>query len=213
MRILLVEDDELLGSGLDDALTRLHYAHEWVRDGRSALRATQSSQFDLIILDLGLPQLDGMDVLQRLRSGGNATPVLILSARDAPRDRIVGLNAGADDYLVKPFELEELLARIHVIERRRSGGSTNRLRRGELVLDLGSMSVEYGGAHVALQRREFMLLKKLIENPNQVFSRAQLEEAIYGWDGDVGSNAIDVESFLVAPVGAGHSGAMIPSYG
>jgi DNA-binding response OmpR family regulator len=192
MRILLVEDDELLGSGLDDALTRLHYAHEWVRDGRSALRATQSSQFDLIILDLGLPQLDGMDVLQRLRSGGNATPVLILSARDAPRDRIVGLNAGADDYLVKPFELEELLARIHVIERRRSGGSTNRLRRGELVLDLGSMSVEYGGAHVALQRREFMLLKKLIENPNQVFSRAQLEEAIYGWDGDVGSNAIDV---------------------
>jgi len=192
MRILLVEDDELLGSGLDDALTRLHYAHEWVRDGRSALRATQSGQFDLIILDLGLPQLDGMDVLQRLRSGGNATPVLILSARDAPRDRIVGLNAGADDYLVKPFELEELLARIHVIERRRSGGSTNRLRRGELVLDLGSMSVEYGGAHVALQRREFMLLKKLIENPNQVFSRAQLEEAIYGWDGDVGSNAIDV---------------------
>jgi two-component system, OmpR family, response regulator QseB len=192
MRILLVEDDELLGSGLDDALTRLHYAHEWVRDGRSALRATQSSQFDLIILDLGLPQLDGMDVLQRLRSGGNATPVLILSARDAPHDRIVGLNAGADDYLVKPFELEELLARIHVIERRRSGGSTNRLRRGELVLDLGSMSVEYGGAHVALQRREFMLLKKLIENPNQVFSRAQLEEAIYGWDGDVGSNAIDV---------------------
>jgi len=192
MRILLVEDDELLGSGLDDALTRLHYAHEWVRDGRSALRATQSGQFDLIILDLGLPQLDGMDVLQRLRSGGNATPVLILSARDAPRDRIVGLNAGADDYLVKPFELEELLARIHVIERRRSGGSTNRLRRGELVLDLGSMSVEYWGAHVALQRREFMLLKKLIENPNQVFSRAQLEEAIYGWDGDVGSNAIDV---------------------
>jgi len=192
MRILLVEDDELLGSGLDDALTRLHYAHEWVRDGRSALRATQSGQFDLIILDLGLPQLDGMDVLQRLRSGGNATPVLILSARDAPHDRIVGLNAGADDYLVKPFELEELLARIHVIERRRSGGSTNRLRRGELVLDLGSMSVEYGGAHVALQRREFMLLKKLIENPNQVFSRAQLEEAIYGWDGDVGSNAIDV---------------------
>jgi two-component system response regulator QseB len=192
MRILLVEDDELLGSGLDDALARMHYAHEWVRDGRSALRAAQSSQFDLVILDLGLPQLDGMDVLQRLRSGGNATPVLILSARDAARDRIVGLNAGADDYLVKPFELEELLARIHVIERRRSGGSTNRLRRGELVLDLGSMSVEYAGAHVALQRREFMLLKKLIENPNQVFSRAQLEEAIYGWDGDVGSNTIDV---------------------
>jgi two-component system response regulator QseB len=192
MRVLLVEDDELLGSGLDDALTRAHYAHEWVRDGRSAVRAAESSDFDLIILDLGLPHLDGMDVLERLRSAGNSTPVLILSARDATRDRIAGLNAGADDYLVKPFDLQELLARIHAIERRRSGGSTNRLRRGELVLDLGSMCVEYGGAHVALQRREFMLLKKLIENPNQVFSRAQLEEAIYGWDGDVGSNTIDV---------------------
>ena len=129
---------------------------------------------------------------RRLRSARNATPVLILSARDATRARVDGLNAGADDYLVKPFDLEELLARIHAIERRRSGGSTNRLQRGELVLDLGSMSVEYGGAHVALQRREFMLLKKLIENPNQVFSRAQLEESIYGWEGDVGSNTIDV---------------------
>jgi two-component system, OmpR family, response regulator QseB len=192
MRILLVEDDELLGSGIDDALERAHYAHEWVRDGRSAVRAAESSDFDLIILDLGLPQLDGMEVLRRLRSAGNATPVLILSARDATRDRIVGLNAGADDYLVKPFDLEELLARIHAIERRRSGGSTNRLQRGGLVIDLGAMSVEYGGAHVPLQRREFMLLKKLIENPNQVFSRAQLEESIYGWEGDVGSNTIDV---------------------
>ena len=171
MRILLVEDDELLGSGLDDALARAHYAHEWVRDGRSALRAAESSEFDLVVLDLGLPQLDGMDVLRGLRSAGNATPVLILSARDATRDRVAGLNAGADDYLVKPFDLEELLARIHAIERRRSGGSTNRLRLGELVLDLGAMSVEHGGAPVELQRREFMLLKKLIENPNQVFSR------------------------------------------
>jgi two-component system response regulator QseB len=192
MRILLVEDDELLGSGIDDALTRAHYPHEWVRDGRSAVHAAEGSDFDLIILDLGLPQLDGMEVLRRLRAAGNATAVLILSARDATRDRIAGLNAGADDYLVKPFDLEELLARIHAIERRRSGGSTNRLQRGELVLDLGAMAVEYGGAHIALQRREFMLLKKLIENPNQVFSRAQLEESIYGWDGDVGSNTIDV---------------------
>jgi two-component system, OmpR family, response regulator QseB len=192
MRILLVEDDELLGSGLSDALARAHYAHEWVRDGRSALRVATASEFDLIILDLGLPELDGIEVLQKIRACANATPVLILSARDATRDRVLGLNAGADDYLVKPFDLEELLARVHAIERRRSGVSTNQLRHGELVLDLGAMSVTCGGSSVELQRREFMLLKKLIENPNQIFSRGQLEEAVYGWEGDVESNTIDV---------------------
>ena len=192
MRILLVEDDELLGSGLDDALSRAHYPHEWVRDGRSALAAATTGEFDLVILDLGLPGLDGMEVLKQLRARGNSTPVLVLSARDATRDRVLGLNCGADDYLVKPFDLEELLARMHAIERRRSGVSTNQLRRGDLVLDLGTMSVAYAGNPVELQRREFMLLKKLIENPNQVFSRTQLEEAIYGWGSDVGSNTIDV---------------------
>jgi len=192
MRILLVEDDELLGSGLDDALTRGHYPHEWVRDGRSALRAASTGEFDLIILDLGLPQLDGMEVLRQIRARGNGTAVLVLSARDGTRDRVLGLNSGADDYLVKPFDLEELLARIHALERRRSGVPTNQLRRGDVVLDLGAMSVVYGGAPVELQRREFMLLKKLIESPNQVFSRAQLEEAIYGWESDLGSNTIDV---------------------
>ncbi|MCC6533066.1 MAG: response regulator transcription factor [Burkholderiales bacterium] len=192
MRILLVEDDELLGSGLNDALERAHYAHEWVRDGRSALRAATSSEFDLIILDLGLPQLDGMEVLKQIRARGKPTPVLVLSARDATRDRIRGLNAGADDYLVKPFDLDELLARVHAIERRRSGVATNVVRRGKLELDLAAMAVTCAGAPVSLQRREFMLLKKLIENPNQVFSRGQLEESIYGWGSDVESNTIDV---------------------
>lgn len=192
MRILLVEDDELLGSGLSVALTRAHYPHEWTRDGRSALNAALGSEFDLVILDLGLPNLDGMEVLRQIRARGYTLPVLILSARDATRDRVSGLNAGADDYLVKPFDLDELLARVHAIERRRSGGSTNQLRHGGLVLDLAAMSVTYAGAQVDLQRREFMLLKKLIESPNQVFSRAQLEESIYGWEGDVESNAIDV---------------------
>lgn len=192
MRILLVEDDELLGSGLSDALARAHYALEWVRDGRAALAALQSSDFDLAILDLGLPHLDGMEVLRQMRARKDATPVLILSARDATRDRIQGLNAGADDYLVKPFDLEELLARVHAIERRRSGTSTNLLRHGPLELDLASMAVTHEGARVELQRREFMLLRKLIEHPNQIFSRAQLEEAIYGWDADVESNTIDV---------------------
>lgn len=192
MRILLVEDDDLLGSGLSDALARARYPHEWVRDGRAALTAALGSAFDLIILDLGLPRVDGMDVLRELRHRGLSTPVLILSARDATRDRVLGLNAGADDYLVKPFDLEELIARVHAIERRRSGGATNQLRHGDLVLDLAGMTVTRAGVPVELQRREFMLLRKLIESPTQIFSRAQLAEALYGWEGDVESNAIDV---------------------
>ena len=192
MRILLVEDDELLGSGLSDALTRAQYPHEWVKDGRAALAAALSSEFDLLVLDLGLPGLDGIEVLKQFRARGGTTPVLVLSARDTTRDRVLGLNTGADDYLVKPFDLEELLARVRAIERRRSGGSTNQLRHGDLVLDLAGMTVSRGGNPVELQRREFMLLKKLIENPSQIFSRAQLEESIYGWEGDVESNTIDV---------------------
>ena len=192
MRILLVEDDELLGSGLSDALARRHYAHEWVRDARSAMRAARGNAFDLIVLDLGLPDRDGMEVLRRLRATGDATPVLILSARDATRDRVQGLNGGADDYLVKPFELEELLARIHALERRASGGAPNQIRQGSLVLDLAAMTVSYDGKPVGLQRREFMLLRKLIENPNRVYSREQLEQSIYGWVADLDSNTIDV---------------------
>ena len=192
MRVLLVEDDELLGSGVRDALARAHYPNEWLRDGRTALRAALEEDFDLIILDLGLPDVDGMKVLDRLRKRSNSTAVLILSARDSIRDRVAGLNSGADDYLVKPFDLEELFARIHAIERRRSGGATNLLRQGPLVLDLSAMSVCYQGKEIDLQRREFMLLRKLMENPNQVFSRAQLEQSIYGWDADLESNTIDV---------------------
>ena len=192
MRILLVEDDELLGSGVDDALTRAQYPHEWLRDGRSALRALMDNAFDVVVLDLGLPQLDGMEVLRRIRARGDDVSILILSARDATGDRVAGLNAGADDYLVKPFELDELFARLHAIERRRSGGATNKMTRGDIVLDLGAMSLTYAGKPVELPRREFMLLKKLVESPNQVFTRSQLEEAIYGWTSEVDSNAIDV---------------------
>ena len=192
MRILLVEDDELLGSGLSHALARAHYAHEWVRDGETALNLAASSRFDIVVLDLGLPGLDGMTMLRQLRARGSGVPVLILSARDATQDRVLGLNSGADDYLVKPFELDELFARIHALERRLSGGSTNQLQHGDLVLDLGTMSVAYGGVPVDLKRREFMLLRKLIENPNQVFSRDQLEESVYGGEVDVESNTIDV---------------------
>jgi len=192
MRILLVEDDELLGSGLSHALARAHYAHEWARDGETALNLAASSRFDIIVLDLGLPGLDGMTMLRQLRARGDGVPVLILSARDATQDRVLGLNSGADDYLVKPFELDELFARIHALERRLSGGATNQLQHGDLVLDLGTMSIAYGGVPVDLKRREFMLLRKLIESPNQVFSRDQLEESVYGGEVDVESNTIDV---------------------
>lgn len=192
MRILLVEDDELLASGLLLALQRAHYIVEHVRDGHHAVSALSDNSFDLVILDLGLPRLDGTEVLKAIRVKGNTVPVLILSARDATKDRILGLDLGADDYLVKPFELDELLARIRVLERRRSGLSVNQLQLGDLVLDLTSFSVSWNGQPVELQRREFMLLKRLIENPQQVFSRAQLEESLYGWGDGVESNTIDV---------------------
>jgi two-component system response regulator QseB len=192
VRILLVEDDALLASGLQSALARAHYTVEHVDDGQRAVLAIENSQFDLVILDLGLPRLDGTEVLRRVRSKGNEVPVLILSARDATRDRILGLDAGADDYLTKPFELDELLARIRALERRRSGLSVNQLKVGELEMDLAGLTLSWEGRPVNLQRREFMLIKKLAENPNQVFNRAQLEESLYGWGESVESNTVDV---------------------
>lgn len=192
MRILLVEDDDLLASGLLLALQKANYIVERVGDGHSAIRALSDNPFDLVILDLGLPRLDGTEVLKEVRGRGNTVAVLVLSARDSTRDRILGLDLGADDYLVKPFELDELLARIRVLERRRSGLPVNQLQLGELVLDLANFSVIWQGRPVELQRREFMLLKRLIENPQQVFSRTQLEESLYGWGEGLESNAIDV---------------------
>ena len=192
MRILLVEDDELLGAGIRDALERARYALEWVADGRQALAALRASAFDLVVLDLGLPGVDGIEVLRSLRAGGAATPVLILSARDAAPQRVLGLDAGADDYLTKPFDLDELLARVRALQRRQRGAAVNVIEHGRLRLDPGSHSVTYEGRAVVLQRREFMLLHKLLESAGQVLSRAQLEESVYGWDGSVESNSVDV---------------------
>ena len=192
MRILLVEDDELLGSGIHDALTYGAYAVEWVRDGRQALAALKGNGFDLIVLDLGLPGLDGLEVLRRARSGGAMTPVLVLSARDTATDRVTGLDAGADDYLIKPFDLDELLARLRALQRRLRGTAVNVLDHGDVRLDCATLRVTYRGRAIALQRRELMVLRKLLESPGQVLTRAQLEEAIYGWDGNVESNAVDV---------------------
>jgi two-component system response regulator QseB len=195
MRILLVEDDELLGSGVSDALEFARYAHEWVRDGKLALASAQQGDFDLIILDLGLPGMDGLEVLRQLREGGNQTAVLILSARDGARDRVSGLNLGADDYLIKPFELDELLARLNALERRRMGVASNQIKLGRLALDLASHTVLLDGQAVTILRREFMLLRKLFEAPSQILSRGQLEAAVYGYEGDIESNSIDVHVF------------------
>ena len=195
MRILLVEDDELLGSGVSDALEFARYAHEWVRDGKLALASAQQGDFDLIILDLGLPGMDGLEVLRQLREGGNQTTVLILSARDGPRDRVSGLNLGTDDYLIKPFELDELLARLNALERRRMGVASNQIKLGRLALDLASHTVLLDGQAVTILRREFMLLRKLFEAPSQILSRGQLEAAVYGYEGDIESNSIDVHVF------------------
>ena len=192
MRILLVEDDPLLASGLLEALQRAGYTVEHVGDGHAALAALAHNEFGLMVLDLGLPVLDGTDVLKSVRAMGQPLPVLILSARDATRDRIHGLDLGADDYLVKPFELDELLARLRVLARRAHGRQVNQVTVGELALTPESLSASWQGEPVQLQRLEFLLLLQLAENPQRVFNRAQLEESLYGWGEGVESNSIDV---------------------
>ncbi|MCQ9379758.1 response regulator transcription factor [Methyloversatilis sp. XJ19-49] len=192
MRVLLVEDDELLGSGICDALERTRYTVEWVRDGAQALEALRGSGVDLAVLDLGLPRMDGMEVLRRAREAGVTTPVLVLSARDTTLQRIGGLDAGADDYLTKPFDLDELMARIRVLERRTRGAVVNVIRHGSIEVDTSAMTVSVDGRNVELQRREYMVLRKLLENIGHVLSRQQLVDNIYGWDSELESNALDV---------------------
>lgn len=192
MRILLVEDDPLLASGLQVALKQANYLVEHVPDGHMALSALDSHGFDLVILDLGLPSVDGIEVLRTFRARRDHTPVLILSARDSAAHRVQGLDLGADDYLIKPFDLDELKARLRVLERRRTGTSINALQLGELAIDLNVMRVTWKGRAVELQPYEFKLLRKLAESPSQIFSREQLEESLYGWGEGVESNAINV---------------------
>ena len=192
MRLLLVEDDPLLSSGLQVALQRSNYQVDHVSDGERATQALALHDFDMVILDLGLPKLDGLEVLKRVRARADHIPVLILSARDSAAHRVLGLDTGADDYLTKPFDLDELKARLRVLERRKVGSSTNLLTLGDLTLDLNAMRVTWLGQPVDLQPLEFKLLRKLAESPTQIFSRAQLEDAIYGWGEGVVSNAINV---------------------
>ena len=192
MRILLVEDDDLLAAGIRDTLERALYAVEWVPDGAQALAALKSNTFDLVVLDLGLPKVDGVEVLRKVRGEGGTVPVIVLSARDTAPDRVLGLDAGADDYLVKPFDVDELLARVRAQQRRQRGAAVNVIEHGPLRLDPAALTVTYEGQPVALQRREFMLLQKLLQSAGQVLSRAQLEDSLYGWDSGVESNSVDV---------------------
>ncbi len=192
VRILLVEDDELLGAGIRDALERSRFTLEWVTDGQQALGALRAGSFDLVLLDLGLPKMDGIEVLRNLRADGGKTPVLVLSARDTPPQRVLGLDAGADDYLTKPFDVDELLARVRALQRRNRGAAVNMIEHGALRLDPVSLSVTFEGRAVPLQRREYMVLEKLLRNVGQVLTRSQLEESLYGWDGGVESNSLDV---------------------
>ena len=192
MRILLVEDDPQLGDGLTIGLRQAGFAIDWVKDGNSADRALQSETFDLVVLDLGLPRLSGMEVLSRARSRRQTLPVLILTARDATGDKVSGLDAGADDYLVKPVDLDELAARIRALTRRSAGRAAPLLTRGDLALDPAAHSVTLAGAPVELSSREFSLLQMLLENAGRVLSRSQLEQSVYGWRDEPDSNALEV---------------------
>lgn len=192
MNILVVEDDPLIAKGLETALARSAHQVRCVADGLEAARALRGQDFDLVILDLGLPKKSGLEVLDDLRRAGSLVRVLILSARDSTHDRIQGLDMGADDYLTKPFELDELLARVRALERRQAHQARNVLTHGVLLLDLESMEVQLNGETVALSRREWALLRLMMQHPDRVYGRAQIEQAIYGWDEPTESNAIDV---------------------
>ena len=191
MRMLLVEDDRMIGEAITVALQDAAYAVDWVRDGETALRAIGNQEHQAVLLDLGLPKLDGRDLLRKLRATGNTLPVIIITARDALADRVDGLDLGADDYLVKPFEMDELLARLRAIIRRQGGQATPVLSNGLLQLNLSTREVQYGDAQVLLTAREFALLQALLLRPGTILSRAQLEERLYGWNETVESNAID----------------------
>lgn len=192
MRILLAEDDPHLGDGLMVGLRQEGHAVDWVRDGVAADLALKSESFDLVVLDLGLPRLSGMEVLVRLRGRGQHLPVLILTARDATNDKVQGLDGGADDYLVKPVDLDELAARVRALARRAAGRAQPVLRLRELELDPAARQVTLAGVPVELSAREFSLLHALLENAGRVMTRSQLETSLYGWRDEPDSNALEV---------------------
>jgi len=197
MRALLVEDDRMIGEATVQALKDASYAVDWVRDGVSAFDATEVMAYDLIILDLGLPGQDGFTVLEQMRSRGDTTAVLVVTARDGLEDRIRGLDLGADDYLVKPFEVGELLARMRAVSRRKGGQALPVMTNGVLRLDPATREADYCEKHCRLTAREFALLQALLIRPGTILSRDELETRIYGWNEEVESNAVE---FLIHAV-------------
>ena len=192
MRLLLVEDDPMIGEAIRTGLKRDGFAVDWVHDAAAAARALGSEPFEVVLLDLGLPGGDGLGFLRTLRARGQSLPVLIITARDAIADRVAGLDAGADDYLTKPFDLDELAARLRALLRRKSGRTSPQIEHLGVTLDPAAHRVTRDGVEVALSPREFALLQLLLERPGTILSRAQLEERLYGWGEEVESNAIEV---------------------
>jgi two-component system response regulator QseB len=192
MRVLLVEDDSMIGESVRKGLRQDGFTVDWVRDGNAAEAALAGHTYDAILLDLGLPGKGGVAVLKSLRSAGNDVPVLITTARDAVSDRVAGLDNGADDYIVKPFDLDELAARIRAVVRRRAGRAESLIRAGDVTLDPASHRVTLRGKDVALSARELALLEALLDRRGAILSRSQLEERIYGWGEDIESNAVEV---------------------
>lgn len=192
MKILLVEDDLMIGENIQIALDGEGVAIEWVKDGTAAEAALAAQAYDAVLLDLGIPGKDGTEVLSGLRARGDNTPVLVITARDTVAQRVQGLNLGADDYLVKPFDLEELIARMHALVRRARGSVQPVYRKDDIVINPVTRQVLVAERQVVLSSREWMILDALIARPGAILSRAQLEERLYGWSGEVESNAIEV---------------------
>jgi two-component system, OmpR family, response regulator QseB len=192
MRVLLVEDDPMIGDSIQHGLRHDGFTVDWVQDGVAAELALRTTEYAVVLLDLGLPHKSGLEVLTALRRASNPIPVVILTARDAVADRVHGLDSGADDYLVKPFALDELTARMRAVLRRHSGRAEPVITHGDLTLDPATHQVTWCGAEVSLSSREFAVLQALLEYPGRVLSRARLEERLYGWEEEVASNAIEV---------------------
>jgi len=191
MRILLVEDDQMIGDALSMALRDAAYAVDWVKDGETALRALENQEHDAVLLDLGLPRRDGLEVLKQLRANEGSLPVIIITARDGVEDRVKGLDLGADDYLTKPFDVEELLARLRATLRRQGGQAASLLSNGIISLDPSTYEARIGEVVCRLSAREFSLLQALMIRPGTILTRTQLEEKLYGWNEEVESNAVD----------------------